>query len=554
MLRTVPGTPACLLALAALAVLAALVLAGCDAAEDPDAPAPDDDPADEAEEAEADEAPDGDDAAPEDAEDPDAPAFAEDPDCFGVELAGLAEASVTCGTVEVPLDHDEPEGDTIALAVAVLAGSEDDAGPPTLVLGGGPGEVMVETALTEPEVQETYLGEQDAILVDQRGVGHSDPALDCPELDDEEAEAGLDDLDESLDALEGCRTDLAEDGVDLDAFNHVANADDVDAVRRALDHDEVDLRGTSYGTHLALHAAARNPDGVRSLVLSSPIDPSQNYLDTMAPGFQASLDRVIEACEDTPGCSQQVGDLEAAIDEVVARLDDAPEEVTVEPPGGEETTDTYDANAFVAGLFTLFYLPDGAYALPALVDDAQAGDLEPLAEIVALVEQQLEGLTTPGMQFSMVCSGEAPGFDLDAARAGVTSDVIAEHWLPISAVGGEATDEACERWDVEQAYDPEAFSYATDIPALVVTGELDHVTPPELGAQVADALDTAHLVEVPGVGHGPLQALDLFVTGCGDALVEEFLDDPERPPEAACVDQMPPFQPLGELPDQPEGP
>jgi pimeloyl-ACP methyl ester carboxylesterase len=42
---------------------------------------------------------------------------------------------------------------------------------------------------------------------------------------------------------------------------------------------------------------------------------------------------------------------------------------------------------------------------------------------------------------------------------------------------------------------------ATQVPVLVVVGELDAITPPEVARQMAALASEAELVELPGVGH-----------------------------------------------------
>lgn len=480
-------------------------------------------------------------------------AFVADDDCFGLEVADLDDDQVRCGTVEVPLDHAAPDGEQIELAVAVLwpgqrAQEGMDADRPLLVLGGGPGEVMVEPALTEPVVQALYETGRETIVLDQRGVGRSSPALPCPGIDDDALQGTADqDLEVVLSAMADCRDDLAADGLDLGAFHHRNNALDVHAVRAALGHDTIDLRGTSYGTHVALHAASLEPDRIGALVLSSPIDPTDNYLHATAGGFQRSLDLVVEACERDTACAERIGDLDEAIVEATEQLDSDPAEVTVQPPGGEETTVTFTAERFVSGLFLLFYLPEGAFVLPALVDQARDGDVARLAELLVTIEEQLEDAIAVGMHVSMVCTGEGAHFDLDRAREGLRSEVLHDHWFSRGAVGGAATSEACDVWGVDGAVAPDELTLPAQVPALIVTGGFDHVTPPQLGAQVAAELSTSHLVEVPTMGHAPLEALDRLADGCGRQLVSAFLDAPEQAPDTGCVDALPPYQPMAEL-------
>ena len=464
------------------------------------------------------------------------PVFREDDDCFGITPSGLEVEDVQCGTVEVPLHYDDPDGHTIDLAVAYLAGSDPEVSDhPLIVLGGGPGEVMVEPFLTEPFARQLFDVGPDLIILDQRGVGSSRPSLTCEEIDDLDVQDSVaEDIDAALEAAGACRDRLTEDGIDLNGFNHIANAHDVEMVRHALDVDTVDIRGTSYGTHLALLTAGLHPDHVRSLILSSPLDPRENWVEEVGSGVEQALTRVIDICALDEGCAEQIGDLREAIQETIDRLGEQPEEITVTPPEGNEVTTTYGPAAFLNGLFTMFYVPDGVSVLPAMIDRARGGDLEPLAQIVAALEEALEDSVTTGMQLSMLCSAEAALADPDTSLDGIESDLLREHWYPASLIGGASTGELCDVWDVELAYLPGDMPLPVDTPALIVTGAFDHVTPPRYGEAIAAELATSHLVEVANAGHGPLESLD----ACGRQIAAGFLGDPTSAPDDTCADEV----------------
>ena len=461
------------------------------------------------------------------------PTFREDDDCFGIDPGGLQDEDVRCGTVEVPLHYDDPEGPTIDLAVARLIGSDSEVSDhPLMVLGGGPGEVMIEPFLTEPFARQLFDVGPDLILLDQRGVGSSRPSLVCEEIDDLDVQDSVaQDIDAALEAAGACRDRLSGDGIDLNGFNHIANAHDVEMVRYAMDADTVDIRGTSYGTQLALLTAGLHPDHVRSLILSSPLDPRENWVEQVGAGVDDALTRVIDVCGLDDGCSEQIGDLHQAIEETVDRLGEQPEELTVQPPQGEEVTTTYGPTGFLNGLFTMFYVPDGISILPAMIDRARGGDLAPLAQIVAALEEALQGGVTTGMQLSMLCSAEAALADPDASLDGIESDLLREHWYPASLLGGAATGKLCDVWDVELAYSPGDVPLPTDTPTLIVTGAFDHVTPPRYGEAIAAELATSHLVEVANAGHGPLESL----AACGRQIAADFLADPTTAPDATCA-------------------
>jgi pimeloyl-ACP methyl ester carboxylesterase len=89
----------------------------------------------------------------------------------------------------------------------------------------------------------------------------------------------------------------------------------------------------------------------------------------------------------------------------------------------------------------------------------------------------------------------------------------------------------CRRWGVPRA-DPATFRpIRSATPALVVTGQLDQITPPRYGRAVVAGLPHGRYLEVDGVGHSPV----LAGGACTLRVVLRFLDDPSAPLAApAC--------------------
>ena len=94
------------------------------------------------------------------------------------------------------------------------------------------------------------------ILMDQRGVGHSQPALDCPEAAQFCARSvGLryDAASTSrllVDAASACRQRLGKAGIEFGAYNPIDNAADFADLRVVLKIAAWNVYGASYSTDL----------------------------------------------------------------------------------------------------------------------------------------------------------------------------------------------------------------------------------------------------------------------------------------------------------------
>jgi hypothetical protein len=78
----------------------------------------------------------------------------------------------------------------------------------------------------------------------------------------------------------------------------------------------------------------------------------------------------------------------------------------------------------------------------------------------------------------------------------------------------------------------------SDVPALVLSGDVDPVTPPGWGEAVAQHLSNARHIVVPSTGHG------VVATACGQQLVRQFIEQASvQNLDTTCVDRVrrPPF-------------
>ncbi|MFE1949810.1 alpha/beta fold hydrolase [Streptomyces sp. NPDC059524] len=191
---------------------------------------------------------------------------------------------VECGTLDVPLDRDDPGGGKrigIAVSRVPASGTAGERRGILLVNPGGPGGSGLPYAVTKrAKLPESVRRAYDVIGFDPRGSGHSAPA-DCGATGGLFDSPGADPVPvgkaaektylASLDRMaDDCAIGVA------DALPHLSTAAtvrDMDAVRAALGEPRTSFLGVSYGSYLGAAYAARFPHRVDRMVLDSVVGP-----------------------------------------------------------------------------------------------------------------------------------------------------------------------------------------------------------------------------------------------------------------------------------------
>lgn len=427
-----------------------------------------------------------------------------------------------CGDVEVPENRRDADNDnTIKLHVAVFESTARDPVPdPVIYLDGGPGGKTLETLqFTFDDLFAPLLERRDVIVFDQRGVGWSQPALDCPglttaELEQRSAGAAEEDVAAAvLAAAEQCRAALSFVGVDLAAYHSAESADDVDDIRQALGYEQLNLLGISYGTRLAQNVVRQHPDGVRTVVLDSAYSLDDDLLLGVPASSRRSFGLLFERCNGDPDCAATFPDLEPRLRAVVEALDAAPAVVPIESVGVEYNLPV-DGDMFTRLVFNMLYSRDLFVLVPRLVAELEVGNTRGLEGVAALQAINSEFLTA-GKYLSVVCHEEVPFWTPDLVTASLTGDDLYDRL--VDGVSGASTTDLCEVWSAGTAPAEENAAVESDIPVLVLAGAFDPITPPESSQQAAAGFDTAIFDEQSEEGHG------VSLTTCGIRLVELFL-------------------------------
>lgn len=455
------------------------------------------------------------------------------------------EGNIECGYVVVPEFHDQPDGDTLRLSVAIRRGTDPDA-VPVMLLSGGPGEKTTHSAsfyLSGGFV--AMAGDtRDFIVFDQRGVGLSEPALECPEYTDTllewlEREPDADaQAQASYDSLIACHARLLSEGHDLSAFNTIENAADVADIVTALGYEQVNLVGVSYGSLLAQAVVRDHPQVVRSLIIDSVLPTGRSFfVDTFGTVIDA-LTRLIAACTADEACNTAYPNLQQVLFDTIDELNANPALMFITNPLTQDVyTTRLTGDGLVGNLAIFLYQASLLPLLPQTIYGVSQGNYELMEQLSGAILPAYSALSR-GMMYSVFCAEDLIGRTEDellAAYEALPPQYRGE--TDIEMLMETSPFAVCRAWDVP-ALDPSVKEpVVSDVPALVLGGEFDPVTPFSYAAEAAETLSNSYLFEIPSVGHSVINSSE-----CAASIAAAFIADPTTEPSSACLADAPPVQ------------
>ncbi|MGW4397214.1 alpha/beta hydrolase [Amycolatopsis nivea] len=228
-----------------------------------------------------------------------------------VEKSLYADESVDCARLTVPLDYENPQGQTVSIGLLRHRATDPARRIGSLVLNpGGPGSSGMTAAATLAKPAGKLAEQFDLVGFDPRGVHASEPRISC-RSDAEQDAARASDTGGAACLKKTSREFLAHVGT-----REVVH--DLDALRAALGDAKLTYLGYSYGTQIGSAYAEAYPDKVRAMVLDGAIDPAQNLPQTLiaqTAGFQDAFTRFAQWCAKRPRCPL-TGDATAAFQRI----------------------------------------------------------------------------------------------------------------------------------------------------------------------------------------------------------------------------------------------
>ena len=300
---------------------------------------------------------------------------------------------------------------------------------------------------------------------------------------------------------------------------------DLDAVRQALGVDKVNLVGASYGTRVAQRYAGAYPQHTRSVVIDGVVPNELVVGGDFANTFENAISLQSAQCRKDAACRKRFPtDTRAQLRNVVDTLRRTPVTVDYRDPGtSAPRQDVLTPDSVVGPAFAFSYVPQYASLLPLVLDEAAHGRYAPLASLVRGANRSMDFQINRAMQWSVICSEDAPRYQ---APAGSDDRLFGNEVA-------SAFFAACPVWPHQPAPAANAAPLRSEVPALLLSGELDPVTPPRYAEQVLKGLPNGRALVARGQGHGTLAA------GCMPRLLGQFIDSTDAGAlDAGCLDTL----------------
>lgn len=443
-----------------------------------------------------------------------------------------------CTRLTVPLDYAQPDGDTIAIGVLRKpARSKSDRIGSLIVNPGGPGVSGLSTAASVSESNETLADRFDFVGFDPRGVGSSEPAVECltdEEMDAERAED--DELDVSAAGVAKQEAEAKDFGTKCAERTDKGTAmlanigtrdvvKDLDVLRSALGDEKLTYLGFSYGTRIGSTYAETFPQNVRALVLDGALDPSKDAVEEVVAqgeGFQKAFDDFVAWCVAREDCAlgQDKGKALAQYQGLVRQLAENPIDV-----GDGRRLSFEDATT---GVVQALYSEQLWTHLNTGLNELRQHEAATLMSLADLyLERDPDGTysTTQDVFVAVRCVDDPrvtdPNVALEVSRQYKAAAPFLDDGNPPAPVR-----DACAFWPVPSTSEPHLPKVAGLAPVLVISTTGDPATPYQAGVALAQALGGA-LLTYEATQH----TVFLQGNGCVDGAGATYLTELKLPAE-----------------------
>ena len=448
---------------------------------------------------------------------------------------GLEESGkFSFGYMEVPELHENPTGKTVELALAVFKCQGDSAtNEPLVLITGGPGMSDIDSFVPDlfGDLGALFLNNRDIVIIELRGLKYSKPNLMLPEIDnlqlflaDKHLSTELT-IELYMDSLQSAYDRLEQEGVNLSAFNDYEIANDIVFVMEQLNYEKFSVFGSSFGTLVTEHLLLNHSEHLVSVTMNAVVDINKAFTNMHVNSIQ-TLENLFIRCESDPELNLAYPDLKNRFLSTLARLNESPDTLDIEyAKEGKMYKVPLNGDKLSVWLFGAMYWDA---QIPSTLHKILSGDYSQIIQDPGMIFPLNE--FSYGLSLSIILSEfsnlEDENIPLNNEYAdyvkGCGTMIFTPYFL----------SHAKEAWKVNDLQNKN-IDLISDVPTLMLSGELDHVCPPNYARDLSKNLKNSYLYVFPGIAHSPID-----FGSCGIMMMKEFIDNPSKAPNSACVEQF----------------
>lgn len=427
---------------------------------------------------------------------------------------------VTCGKISVPENHQNPKGKKIQIAYVVLKAKEKVPGRyPVMYLSGGPGGKSIMQRAIQFWLQTPMRNQQDLILIDQRGIGHSSG---LPDMSDDIFKVLAKNASETeerkltVEVIKKYQAICQQKNIELKNYNTYQNAQDVGKLMAHLAYDKYNLYGSSYGTRLARMVEDLFPQQLNSVVLDSPAPMTRNFLLGRLDSYTKALGRVFKYWK-TKGKHLT---LKKDYLEVINSLKTKPLKITF-----RKEPFYVNAQDAILLLRRVMYRSNSRQLVPELIQAYKKGNGK-LIEQAIMQEFQLGKFVNLSM---LLAVEKHESFDPRHTSVSINKYYQKFDLLPAKLGFFDALYQAGKKWHAASVpIDKRKFKMSA-VPTLILANQYDPVTPPSYGREFKERLSNARLLILDEGGHGGGNP------ECKTRVVMKFMGAPKAKLDTSCL-------------------
>ena len=454
----------------------------------------------------------------------------------------LSKLGAVCYEFTGEENWDNPNGRKVKLPVAVIPGNAPEQAP-VFFFPGGPGSSIL---LNENYIREQLdqIGPRTLVLVEDRGLVHAKPALQCPGRPELERsyspdKYGLGTLEERIEwkanFVKRCYRELKDKAIDVSLYTDYQTVRDYDEVRKALGYEKINIYGISNGggeiaTYLTYHG-----NHVRSAIFGYPWLAAlrgRPAIDEFFASKELFNDMLGICVRDDKECASKLPGYLSDIDRARAILDAKPYITTVPSevePGGRLKI-RIDGATFLAQLYDERNLDFNYYQLPKTLLAIKRGDYSALDEYFNLGAIDKLAPESASRSFGQLWSNMCGSMGKNRLTPEEAISMIKRE----PALMGFESNVFCAWWGEDGNLPPNFNTIpVSNVPALAIHGQVDACCNIRSSKLLANSMPHLQRVELQAQGHqGP-------GAGCRKKLISAFLDSPEAKVDDSCKNDEP---------------